>query len=73
LPVVNYRRGDIYWAYLGMMVGCEIRGDRPVVIIQDDALNRATTVIVAPLTASEKAYKRQHPHDLQIYDSPLQK
>jgi mRNA-degrading endonuclease toxin of MazEF toxin-antitoxin module len=62
----TYCRGDIFWAHLGNTVGHEIRGDRPVVIIQGDAWNRASTVIVAPMTASENAYRRQHPLDLQI-------
>ena len=47
----TYRRGDIFYADLGHVIGSEQGGDRPVVIIQNDTGNRRSpTVIIAPFT-----------------------
>ncbi len=45
-------RGDIYIAGLGPTIGSVQYGTRPVVIVQDDMLNRSPlpTVIVVPFT-----------------------
>ena len=45
------RKGDIYYADMGTVVGSEQGGTRPVVIIQNDVGNRhSPTVIVAVAT-----------------------
>ena len=46
------RRGDIYYADLSPVVGCEQGGIRPVLIIQNDVGNRhSPTVIAAAITS----------------------
>ena len=53
------RRGDIYFANLGIGMGAEQQGDRPVIILQNDTGNvNSPTVIVAPLTT--KGSKKNH-------------
>ena len=49
------KRGDIYMARLDPVIGSEQGGRRPVLIVQNDRGNRySPTVIVVPLTGSEK-------------------
>ena len=46
------RRGEVYYADLGQMAGCETRGRSPVLILQsDEGLHSSPTVIVAPITS----------------------
>lgn len=46
------RRGDIYYANLYPIVGCEQDGTRPVVVIQNDIANiYSPVVIIAPITS----------------------
>lgn len=47
-------RGEIWWADFGMPLGSEPGFNRPVLIIQTDALNQSkiNTVIVIPLTTN---------------------
>lgn len=48
-------RGEIYFADLGMPVGSEQRGRRPVLILQNDIGNKhSPTVIVACITSENK-------------------
>ena len=45
-------RGDLYYADLSPVVGCEQGGVRPVLIVQNDVGNRySPTVIVAAVTS----------------------
>lgn len=45
-------RGEIYYADLGEGVGCEQKGLRPVLIIQNDMGNKfSETTIIAPITS----------------------
>ena len=47
------KRGDIYYADLSPVIGSEMGGLRPVLIIQNDVSNRyGPTVIVAAITSS---------------------
>lgn len=47
------KRGDIYYANLSPAVGSEMDKRRPVLIVSNDANNRAaTTVTILPLTSS---------------------
>ena len=49
------KRGDIYYANLGEVVGSEQAGIRPVVVIQNNLGNRySKTVIVLPITSRIK-------------------
>lgn len=49
------RRGDIFYADLSPVVGCEQGGIRPVLIIQNDIGNRySPTVIVVAITSKPK-------------------
>lgn len=47
-------RGEIWWADFGLPLGSEPGFNRPVLIIQDDALNisRINTLLVIPLTTN---------------------
>ena len=48
---MTYRRGDIFTADLGIGVGSEQQGVRPVIVVQNDiGNNHSPTVIVAPMT-----------------------
>lgn len=52
------RRGDIFYADLGINVGSEQNGRRPVLIIQNDTGNAySPTVIVAVMTSKKKKMK----------------
>jgi mRNA interferase MazF len=47
------KRGDIFYAYLSPPLGSEMDKRRPVLIVSNDANNRAaTTVTVLPLTSN---------------------
>jgi len=47
------RRGEVYYADLSPTVGSEINQRRPVLIVSNDASNRAAnTVTVLPITSS---------------------
>lgn len=59
------KRGEIYYADLGMRIGSEQNGTRPVLIIQNDTGNfHSPTVIVAVLTS--KINKNQLPTHVLI-------
>ena len=47
-------QGDIHWAELGAPVGSGPGFNRPVIVVQGDALNRTTiaTVVCVPLTST---------------------
>lgn len=48
----RYLRGDMYYADLGIGVGSEQRGYRPVLIIQNNVGNKhSPTVIIAAITS----------------------
>ena len=49
-------RGDIFYADLSPVVGCEQGGTRPVLVLQNDIGNRyGPTVIVCAITGKPKA------------------
>ncbi len=53
------KRGEIYYADLGVTVGSEQCGIRPVLIIQNDIGNKySPTTVVAPITS--KIGKKSH-------------
>ena len=47
-------RGDVFFADLNPVVGSEIGGYRPVVILQNDAGNRFSTTVIAAVTSRSK-------------------
>ncbi|MEZ0229942.1 MAG: type II toxin-antitoxin system PemK/MazF family toxin [Planctomycetota bacterium] len=54
-------RGEVHWARLAPRSGSEQRGERPVVVVSDDAFNEAPgwqTLIVVPLSTSSKQARR---------------
>ena len=58
---MRLRKGDIYYADLSPVIGCEQGGVRPVLLIQNNTGNRfSPTVIVAVITSREK--KRMSTH-----------
>lgn len=51
-------KGDVYYAVLDPAIGSEQKGERPVVVIQNDYGNKySPTIIVAPLTKILKKIK----------------
>ena len=67
------KRGDIFFANLDPTVGSEIKKKRPVLIVSNDANNKAAaTVTVVPLTSNTN---RIYPFEvfLDATDSGLQK
>ena len=54
----DIKKGDIYYASLNPAIGSEQKGERPVVVLQNDCGNKySPTVIVAPLTKIIKKEK----------------
>ena len=50
---MNARRGEIWYARLDPVRGSEQAGTRPVLVLQNDAVNRFTTTVLAiPLTTN---------------------
>ena len=61
----EYRRGDIYLANLDPVVGAEIGGIRPVLILQNNTGNFfSPTLIAAPLTSNVDKKPNQPTHFL---------
>ena len=55
----RYSRGDIYYANMEPHVGSEQGGERPVVVLQNDAGNKhSPTIIIATLTS--RVDKKRH-------------
>ena len=62
---IHVRRGDIYFADLSPVVGCEQGGIRPVLIVQNDVGNRySPTVIAAAITSQQN--KARLPTHIEI-------
>lgn len=60
------KRGDIYIAQLGEAQGCEQRGRRPVLIVQNNIGNKySPVVIVAAITGQRKAKLPTH---VELFD-----
>lgn len=65
---MNIRKGDVYFADLTPVIGCEQGGVRPVVVIQNDIGNRySPTVIVAAI--SSRNGKHPLPTHIRINNS----
>ena len=61
----EYQRGDIYLADLDPVIGSEIGGIRPVLVLQNDIGNRyGPTLIVAPMTSNVEKKPKQPTHFL---------
>ena len=61
----EYRRGDVYLADLNPVVGAEIGGTRPVLVLQNDVGNHfAPTLIVVPMTSNIEKKPAQPTHYL---------
>lgn len=71
----DIKKGDIYYATLNSAIGSEQKGERPVVVLQNDCGNKySPTVIVAPLTKIIKKEKLPthiliHSNDFLRYNS----
>lgn len=65
-------RGDIFYANLSPVIGCEQGGIRPVLILQNDKGNRfSNTVVIAPI--SSRLTKNPLPTHVQISNKYLNK
>ena len=63
--MVNIVRGDIVFIELIKKVGCEQRGLRPCLVIQNDLGNKhSPTTIIAPLTS--KKYSKEFPTNVSL-------
>ena len=61
----EYRRGDVYLADLNPVVGAEIGGIRPVLVLQNDVGNHfGPTLIIAPMTSNIEKKPAQPTHFL---------
>ena len=50
-------KGDVYYANLNLMIRIEQDGVRPVVVLQNDIVNKYNpTTIIAPMTTQRKNY-----------------
>ena len=59
----EYKRGDIYLADLNPVIGAELGGVRPVLVLQNDVGNHyAPTLIVAPMTSNVLKKPKQPTH-----------
>ena len=56
------KRGDIYYADLSPVVGCEQGGVRPVLIVQNDIGNRYSPTIIAAAVTSRQTKTRLPTH-----------
>jgi len=57
---------EIYLVNLDPTVGSEIKKSRPAVIVSPDAMNKIlNTVIIAPLTSTQKGYPSRVPSNLE--------
>ena len=66
---MEIKRGEIYYADLSPVIGCEQGGIRPVLIIQNDVGNHySPTVIAAAITSRKK--KRMPTHVLLTSREP---
>lgn len=55
MELMKMRRGEIYFADLNPTVGSEIRKKRPVLIVSNNANNKAaSTITVVPITSNTK-------------------
>ena len=67
---IHVRRGDIYFADLSPVVGCEQGGIRPVLIVQNDVDNRySPTVIAAAITS--QTHKARLPTHISLCGEEL--
>lgn len=65
------KRGEIYYADLGRMLGSEQSGVRPVLIVQNNTGNQfSPTVIVAPITS--KMMKKRLPTHVYLQQNQEQ-
>ena len=58
------KRGEIFFAVLGPTRGSEVQKTRPVIIVSNDAANRATALVtVVPLTSN---VANVHPFEVKL-------
>lgn len=68
------KRGDIFYADLGIVAGCEQGGVRPVIVIQNDIGNRfSPCVIIAAITSQMSKAKLPTHVEISILESGLAK
>ena len=73
MELKKMKRGDIYFANLDPTVGSEIKKNRPVLIVSNDANNKmASTITIVPITSN---VERVYPFEvlLDTKDSQLSK
>lgn len=64
-------RGDIYYADLSPVVGCEQGGVRPILVLQNNIGNKySPTLIVAAITGREKKQLPTHVRVNDIHSLP---
>lgn len=56
------RRGDIHFLDFPDLGGHVIRGPHPAVVVQTDRMQRARTVVLAPMTSSPKSAPEDPPY-----------
>jgi len=59
--MIDIKRGDIYYGRLNPIMGSEQGGTRPCLVVQNDVGNQhSPTVVIVPLTSSNKGYLPIH-------------
>ena len=59
----NARQGDVHWYDFGLVIGAELSGRRPALVISNDDFNRRFGVAIAVPTSTRlpaEEYRRQH-------------
>jgi mRNA interferase MazF len=67
--IVRVKRGDVYEADLDPVKGSEQGGQRRVIIVQTDDMNRIktyTVVVIVPATTKDVESKRRFPDNVYI-------
>ncbi|MDK2801904.1 MAG: type II toxin-antitoxin system PemK/MazF family toxin [Oscillospiraceae bacterium] len=59
---MSIKRGEIYYADLSPVIGCEQGGIRPVLIVQNDVGNRYSPTVIAAAITSQKEKSKLPTH-----------
>lgn len=60
--VIMVKRGDLYYADLSPVIGCEQGGIRPVLVVQNDIGNRYSPTVIAAAVTSRQTKTRLPTH-----------
>ena len=64
--MMNVRRGEIYFVNLNPVKGREQAGERPVLILSNDALNRLPLVVTVVVGTKGENISRNYPTNVRV-------